>query len=148
MKKILFLLISISFPAQATECQTNANFIIHDIYSDPDYKQFVCANNDCPIDYFANSITIYQESLGSDVIGCFATPIRKARNFYTGFYVIKEGKIRPQFIFFGTWLTPKKDTHASPTPLVGIEYIEAGELERHQFSWNGRDYLETQTKEK
>ncbi|WP_454725564.1 MULTISPECIES: hypothetical protein [Cupriavidus] len=147
MRKIFFFLMFLSCSVQATDCKTNADFVIDSIYGDPDYRQFVCANNDCSVNDFANSIAVDQVLLGGDLIGCFATPVRKARNYYTGFYVIEKGKIRSQFTFFGAWLAPKKDAKTSPAPLVGVEYIEAGEFERHQFSWNGRDYRETKVDE-
>lgn len=136
----LLVLLAIPVSGLAGECEHHRPAITRDLHADPEYRMYVCGDDPCVIESFGKEILIEQESLGPGFIGCFATPDRKGRNYYTGFYLLRGTELLPQFIFFGKSLAPAR-TDLVPDRLTGWEHIDHSHDGRDDYAWNGEAYM-------
>lgn len=143
LARIISLLACIALPltSQAGACQSNKQSIASDLYVDGNYRIFICGIEKCKLEAFSEGISIEAKNLGGNLTGCLATPIRKAENFYSGFFLLQNGKAKQQFIFFGSYLCRTKTIKNGHYIITGEERIGPENKERYIFSWNGRNYI-------
>lgn len=148
MRSYLALLSCMLFPlaSQASTCLDKKNTISQELYNDEEYKEFICGEEKCTPEIFSARISIEAIDLGKNLKGCFATPKKKAENFYTGLYLIQGNKANQQFIFFGSYLCKTKTINNGHPMLTGEERIDSENKERYTFKWNGKNYISTSTK--
>lgn len=135
------VLLAIPVSGLAGECEHHRPAITRDLHANPEYRMYVCGDAPCVIESFGKEVLIEQESLGPGLIGCFATPARKGRNSYTGFYLLRGTELLPQFIFFGKSLAPAR-TGLAPDRLTGWEHLDHAHNGRSDYAWNGDAYVE------
>ena len=75
------------------------------------------------------------------VFACFAEAVSSAKNTYTGVFLFADGKISPQFVFFGASIQTISKWRNEYKVLLGSELIEAGVWEKHFYVWNGKIYV-------
>lgn len=110
MKILLPLISCIVFPSTslADSCQSAKELISTNLYKNKEYRNFTCGGKKCTPNVFSARVSIESIDLGKSLTGCFATPIKKAENYYIGFYLIQNNKPNQQFIFFGSYLCKTK----------------------------------------
>lgn len=148
MRKHLVLFACISFPlaSQANTCQDSKTLIASDLYTNEEYRNFICGDEKCEPETFSEGISVEAKDLNNKLTGCFVTPIKKAENFYTGLYLLKDNKIKLQFIFFGSYLCSTKTIKNGHYIITGEERIDSESKERYIFKWNGEYYASTPTR--
>lgn len=147
VKTLPLLIICIVFPSisLADSCQSAKEPISTNLYKNNEYRNFICGKEKCTPEIFSERISIEAIDLGKNLKGCFATPIKKAENFYTGLYLIQGNEANQQFIFFGSYLCKTKSIKNGHYMLTGEERIDSENKERYTFKWNGKNYVSTST---
>ncbi len=122
--------------------------MVDSLFADQEYLQFVCGSETCDKAVFMDRLEFRSEKLNDlgDVTGCFVEPQRKATNFFTGFFVVKDGVAALQFIFFGSGMGPTKRSRLGLRGVVSSEIAEHGDTVEHTFQWDGARYVETGSK--
>lgn len=151
MKNLLPLIACIVFPSTslADSCQSAKELISTNLYKNKEYRNFTCGEKKCTPNVFSAKVSI--ESIESidlekSLTGCFAAPIKKAENYYIGFYLIQNNKPNQQFIFFGSYLCKTKTIKNGHYMLTGEERIDSETKERYTFKCNGKHYISTPIK--
>lgn len=148
----LFILIwSAVAPASGSPCgdQKAQNQMAAHVFADRDYRQFVCGDGGCEMATFQERLDFRGEILRQDPVatGCYVEPRRKAINYYTGFFLISNGTVTPQLIFFGAGLGTTKDSTVKLgfKSVLGSERISPSDRIDHLFQWDGSSYVEVET---
>lgn len=117
------------------------------IMADDDYIQYICGDSYCDQSDLERKIEFRARSLNSDgsMIACFVDPIRKAENYYIGFFVKSDRGVDLQFVYFGSGLDviEKSSDRKEVYPVEGTEVVEHGLTERSRYEWNGQSYILT-----
>jgi len=148
MRWINFFFVLVVTPVYACEDIAYRQQIIEYLMQDQEFVEFVCGVEPCSANKLGAGVEYRSEILSIDgrIVSCFVEPIRKARNFYTGVFVmIDQQPPQPQFIFFGSGIGVTKKLFRGLKVLEGHEIGEAGAKEIHTFKWDGNAYIERQS---
>ena len=149
MRWLIFMLAVWSSSLLACEDHLQRDRMIEYLTQDKEFTEFVCGTDPCGPEQLKAGVEFRSEILRNTprVVAWFVEPTRKARNFYTGVFIVLNSKDpRPQFIFFGSGIGSTLKVFHGMKVLEGHEIGETGAKEIHQFRWNGKDYVERQRK--
>ena len=138
----LFLLCSGSVLGCGNPSQRDA--MVEYLSHEKDFMEYLCGSG-CDAEQINAGIQFRSEVLreAPDVTACFVEPAKKARNFYTGVFVLRNANPpEPQFIFFGSGIGSKTRLVHKMKVLEGREIGEQGVSEISLFVWNGKAYVE------
>lgn len=147
MRWLILMLMLWSGSLLACEDQLQRDRMIEYLAQDQEFTEFVCGVYPCGPQQLKARVEFRSEILRNTprVVAWFVEPTRKARNFYTGVFVVLNSKDpKPQFIFFGSGIGSTLKVFRGMKVLEGHEIGEAGAKEIHQFRWNGNAYIESQ----
>lgn len=147
MKWLVFILAVWTAPLMACEDALQRQRMIEYLSQDQEFTEFVCGTEPCGTEKLSARVEIRSEIVRHKpkAVGCFVEPIRKARNFYTGVFLILDSQDpKPQFIFFGSGIGSTKKVLRGLKVIEGHEIGELGKKEIHIFRWNGKAYVERQ----
>lgn len=148
MRWITFLFVLAVTPAYACEDISHRQRMIEYLMQDQEFVEFVCGVERCSTEKLGAGVEFRSEMLSVDrrIVGFFVEPIKKARNFYIGVFVmVDQQSPQPQFIFFGSGIGVTKKLFRGLKMLEGHEIGEAGAKEIHIFKWDGKAYVERQS---
>lgn len=143
---LILVLITVQFNfAHAQNCPSSIKSMTDNVFSDKDYKSYICGERVCDLHYFASQLNIdcAKASRGGDEKICFVTPNRKARNYYTGVFIIIENNVKEQFIFFGSGIGKATSSTKGFFDLKGVEIQDPGQSYETIYRWSGEYYKET-----
>ena len=114
------------------------------VYSDEDYRMYICGDDPCSREEFETCLEFRQETLHEkpDVIGHYVEPRNKGSNMYTGVFILRAGEVVQSMIFFGTGIgADHKLRDARGFKLLrGREKRAPGTWVDYIFAWSGRAY--------
>jgi hypothetical protein len=127
------------------------NLIAKQLINDSEYVNYVCGITYCSLPEFESLIEVRAGDLNFDgsMVACFVDPIRKAENYYIGFFLRKRDRLALQFVHFGSGLAVVRQSSGNVKifPVEGTEIVEHGLTERSYFEWNGQAYVLTEIKQ-
>ncbi|AKJ30906.1 hypothetical protein [Caldimonas brevitalea] len=142
---IIAAIFALSLPAYSCGSLEQQQEMASLLHKDKEYLQFVCGEEPCELDQFQSQLEFHGKKIAKkgNIQGCFVEPVRKARNFYTGVFLVDGMAVKQQFIYFGSGIGPVSKRTGGYKDLVGTELSGPNDFERHLFRWDGTRYTES-----
>ena len=145
----LIKILPLIFPIAAIACgDANEKMKMASLLQQDDEFSYFACGDDKKCSESANGLISKLEFSGlpasptNGVSFCFVEPAIKARNGYTGVFLLDTHSIVSfEFVFFGSGIGPTKDVKNGYYTLNGREIVESGAIEKTVFIWNGRHYV-------